>query len=74
MTAPFRVFAALYLIAGLLMPGLVFAKDAPTAAPAARPASKEPADVPADEIVEVGPAAPELSGRLRDWADAVPSS
>ncbi len=32
------------------------------------------ADVPADEIVEVGPAAPGLSGRLRDWADAVPSS
>jgi hypothetical protein len=32
------------------------------------------ADIPADEIVEVGPAAPELSGRLRDWAGAVPSS
>jgi hypothetical protein len=31
------------------------------------------ANVPADEIVEVGPAATELSGRLRDWADAVPS-
>ena len=29
------------------------------------------ANVPADEIVEVGPAAAELSGRLRDWADAV---
>src|SRR5688500_7403517 len=26
------------------------------------------ADVPADAVVEVGPAAPELSGRLRDWA------
>jgi hypothetical protein len=26
------------------------------------------ADVPADAIVEVGPAAPELTGRLRDWA------
>ena len=32
------------------------------------------ADIPADEIVEVGPAAPQLSGRLRDWADAVPSN
>jgi Protein of unknown function (DUF4242) len=31
------------------------------------------ANVPADEIVEVDAAAPELSGRLRDWADAVPS-
>ena len=30
-------------------------------------------DIPADVIVEVGPAAAELSGRLRDWADAVPS-
>jgi len=30
-------------------------------------------EIPADEVVEVGPAAPELSGRLRDWADAVPS-
>ena len=30
--------------------------------------------IPADEIIEVGPAAPELSGRLRDWADAVPST
>ena len=30
-------------------------------------------DIPADEIVEVGPAAAELSGRLRDWAEAVPS-
>ena len=26
------------------------------------------ANVPADSVVEVGPAAPELSGRLRDWA------
>jgi hypothetical protein len=26
------------------------------------------ANVPADAVVEVGPAAPELSGRLRDWA------
>jgi hypothetical protein len=31
------------------------------------------ADIPVDAVVEVGPAAPELSGRLRDWADAVPS-
>ena len=31
------------------------------------------ANVPADEIVEVGPAAPQFSRRLRDWADAVPS-
>ena len=29
-------------------------------------------DVPVDEIVEVAPAAAQLSGRLRDWADAVP--
>jgi hypothetical protein len=31
------------------------------------------ANVPADAMVEVSPAAAELSGRLRDWADAVPS-
>jgi hypothetical protein len=31
------------------------------------------ASVPADEIVEIGPAVPQLSRRLRDWADAVPS-
>jgi Protein of unknown function (DUF4242) len=31
------------------------------------------ADIPADAIVEVGPALPELSDRLRDWADAVQS-
>jgi len=29
------------------------------------------ADVPVDSVVEVGPAAAELSGRLRDWAEAV---
>jgi|GEM_PF-4128799 len=29
------------------------------------------ADVPVDEIVEVGPGVPQLSGRLRDWADAI---
>jgi hypothetical protein len=28
------------------------------------------ADVPVDNIVEVNPAATELSGRLRDWASA----
>lgn len=28
------------------------------------------ADVPVDEVVEVGPAAVGLSGRLSDWADA----
>jgi hypothetical protein len=28
-------------------------------------------EIPADAIVEVGPAVPELSGRLKDWADAV---
>ena len=27
------------------------------------------ANVPADEVVEVGPATLELSGRLRDWAE-----
>ena len=31
------------------------------------------ANVPADVVVEVDAAAPELSGRLRDWADSVPS-
>ncbi len=31
------------------------------------------ANVPADEIVEVGPAVDELSGRLKDWAEAIPS-
>ena len=33
-------------------------------------AAAERANVPVDEIVEVGPASVELSGRLRDWADA----
>lgn len=32
------------------------------------------ANVPADAVVEVSPAAAELSGRLRDWADTVPSA
>ena len=31
------------------------------------------ANVPVDAVVEVGPAAAELSPRLRDWADAVAS-
>ena len=31
------------------------------------------ANVPADVVVEVDAAAPVLSGRLRDWADSVPS-
>ena len=30
------------------------------------------ADVPVDEVVEVGPASLELSGRLREWADSQP--
>lgn len=30
-------------------------------------------EIPVDEIVEVGAAAPELAGRLRDWAEAVPA-
>lgn len=28
------------------------------------------ADVPVDEVVEVGTAAPELAGRLREWASS----
>src|SRR5436309_15076157 len=28
------------------------------------------ANMPADSIIEVGPAAPELAGRVRDWAVA----
>jgi hypothetical protein len=33
------------------------------------------ADAPADTIIElVGPASPELVGRLRGWADAQPAS
>lgn len=33
-------------------------------------AAAQRANLPADSIVEVSPAAPELSGRLRDWATA----
>jgi phosphoglycolate phosphatase-like HAD superfamily hydrolase len=36
-------------------------------------AAARQANIPADEIVEVGPAVDELSERLKDWADAVPS-
>jgi hypothetical protein len=36
-------------------------------------AAARQANIPADEIVEVGPAVEELSERLKDWADAVPS-
>jgi hypothetical protein len=32
------------------------------------------ANVPADAVVEVSAAAPELTGRLRDWAAAQPSA
>src|SRR3954463_8729705 len=32
------------------------------------------ANVPVDAVVEVGAAAPELSGRLRDWAAAQPGA
>jgi hypothetical protein len=32
------------------------------------------ANVPADAIVEVGPATPQFSDRLRDWAEAVSAS
>ena len=31
------------------------------------------ASIPADEIVEVGPAAAELAGRLRDYSDSIPA-
>ena len=30
-------------------------------------------NVPADSVIEVGPAVAQFSGRLRDWAEAVPS-
>src|SRR3954470_611819 len=36
-------------------------------------AAAKRANVPADVVVEVDPAAPELSGRLRDYAQGVPS-
>ena len=31
-------------------------------------------NVPADSVIEVGPAVAQFSGRLRDWAEAVPSN
>ena len=31
------------------------------------------ANVPADSVIEVSPAVAQFSGRLRDWAEAVPS-
>jgi hypothetical protein len=31
-------------------------------------------NVPADSVVEVSPAVAQFSGRLRDWAEAVPSN
>jgi hypothetical protein len=34
-------------------------------------AAAHKAHLPADAVVEVSPAAPQLSGRLRDWADSV---
>jgi hypothetical protein len=36
-------------------------------------AAAKRANVPADVVVEVDAAAPELSGRLRDWAEGVPA-
>ncbi len=37
-------------------------------------AAAQRANVPADVVVEVGAASPELSGRLREWAGALPPS
>lgn len=34
-------------------------------------AAARKANLPADAVVEVSPATPQLSGRLRDWADSV---
>jgi hypothetical protein len=42
--------------------------EAPT--PDAIMAAARRANVPVDAVVEVGPAAPQLSGRLADWAEA----
>src|SRR5436305_12217978 len=46
--------------------------EAPTAD--AIVAAAKRANVPADVVVEVDAAAPELSGRLMDWAESVPSA
>ena len=37
-------------------------------------AAAKRANVPADVVVEVDAAAPELSGRLKDWAESVPGA
>ena len=37
-------------------------------------AAAERAKIPADAVVEVSPASPEISGRLRDWATAQTAS
>ena len=42
--------------------------------PEAIVAAARRADVPVDEIVEVGSAAPQLTGRLQGWAEAQPSA
>jgi hypothetical protein len=42
--------------------------------PEAIRAAANRADVPVDEIVEVGPASLELTGRLREWADSQAAS
>jgi hypothetical protein len=46
--------------------------EAPSADPLV--AAARAANIPADAVVEVGPAAPVLAGRLRDWAAAAGSS
>jgi len=46
--------------------------EAPT--PDAIIAAARRANVPVDAVVEVGSASPELSGRLADWAQALPAS
>lgn len=40
--------------------------------PEAIRAAAQRANIPADEVVEVGPASPELTDRLRDWSSSVP--
>ena len=42
--------------------------------PEAIMAAAKKVSLPADQIVEVGPASPELTERLREWAGAVPSA
>jgi hypothetical protein len=37
-------------------------------------AAAKRSDIPVDVVVEVGAAAPTLSPRLREWADALPSA